>query len=291
MDVEVIRDPERMRERSRAARAAGRTVGLVPTMGFLHEGHASLILKAREECGFVVVSIFVNPAQFGPGEDFERYPRDIDHDLSVLERTGADVMFSPEASRMYRRENGGHRTWVTVEGLADRLCGAARPGHFRGVATVVTKLLHIVEPDAVYFGQKDAQQAILIRAMARDLDMAARVVVCPTVRERDGLAMSSRNKYLSPAEREAAPVIHRALQAASDAAAEGASGTGVADRARIVLAGEPMFSVDYLELVSTTDLKPIEPGFSGEALLAVAGRIGNTRLIDNLVIAVKAATH
>src|SRR5215475_8949644 len=238
MKLDVITEPARMRERSRAARHGGLKVGLVPTMGYLHEGHLSLMRRARRECGLTVASIFVNPAQFGPGEDFERYPRDLDHDRAMLERAEVDVLFHPDAATMYPRAAGGlgaHHTWVEVEGLSDTLCGTARPGHFRGVATVVAKLLNIVEPDSAYFGQKDAQQAIIIRTMVRDLDMSARIEVCPTVREPDGLAMSSRNKYLSPAERQAAPVIHRALSLAAQAVAAGErSPRALIERTRIV---------------------------------------------------------
>ena len=190
---------------------------------------------------------------------------------------------------MYPRDGAGYHTWVTVEGMSEVLCGASRPGHFRGVATVVTKLLNIVEPDIAYFGQKDTQQAIIIRTMARDLNMSARIEVCPTVREPDGLAMSSRNRYLSPAERGVAPVICRALLVAADAVASGErSPRAIVERARIALAGEPLFKTEYVELVSASDLRPITGDrISGAALLAVAGRIGPTRLIDNIMLAVK----
>jgi len=290
LSLEIFSEPDRMRERARAARRAGLTVGLVPTMGYLHEGHLSLMRRSRRECGFTVASVFVNPTQFSAGEDFERYPRDDAHDRMMLERAEVDALFHPDVEQMYPRPaSRAHRTWVTVEGMSDVLCGAARPGHFRGVATVVTKLLNIVEPDVAWFGQKDAQQAILIRAMARDLDMGTRIEICPTIREADGLAMSSRNKYLSPVERAAAPVIHRALSAASEAIASGErSPRAILERARIMLAGEALFKPEYVELVSTTDLKSInDERLSGEALLAVAGRIGTTRLIDNIIVAVK----
>lgn len=282
---EMIVDPGAMRERSRAARRGGLTVGLVPTMGYLHEGHMSLFAGARAACGLAVVSIFVNPTQFGPAEDFERYPRDLDRDRTMVERAEADVLFLPETETIYPDGSTGQRTWVTVEGMSDVLCGRSRPGHFRGVTTVVTKLLNIVEPDAVWFGQKDAQQAIVIRRMARDLDMAARIEVGPTVRERDGLAMSSRNAYLSPRGRAAAPIIHRALAAARQAASDGErSAPALLALTRAVLARERMFEIDYVELVSTDDLRPIAGELSGPALLAVAGRIEKTRLIDNELI-------
>lgn len=288
MTLARISDPEAMRARARAARASGLRVGFVPTMGYLHEGHLSLLRRARACSGFVVASIFVNPAQFGPGEDFDRYPRDLERDASLLQRAEADVLFNPEVAAVYP---AGHRTWVTVEGLSDVLCGVSRPGHFKGVATVVLKLMNVVEPDVAYFGQKDAQQAILIRTMARDLNLGIGVEVCPTVREADGLAMSSRNAYLSPPERAAAPVIHRALKSALDAVSAGErSARGVLQRARRVLDGEPLLRVEYVELISARDLSPLTDETlmdhlrSKEALLAVAGRIGVTRLIDNILL-------
>jgi pantoate--beta-alanine ligase len=250
------------------------------------------VSRARSECGFTVVSLFVNPAQFAPGEDFERYPRDLERDLDMLRRAEVDVVFHPEAADMYPDGPATHRTWVTVEGLSDALCGASArrgPGHFRGVATVVAKLFNIVEPDVAYFGQKDAQQAVIIQAMVRDLNMGTHVAVCPTVREADGLAMSSRNKYLSAAERAVAPVIHRALSAVSEAAAAGVRSPGaLVARARSVLADEPLFKIEYVEMVGLSDLNPLEgEAIHGEALLAVAGRLGQTRLIDNIIVAVK----
>lgn len=251
MRMEVIRDPARMRERSRAARAAGATIGFVPTMGYLHAGHMSLVARARSECGLAVASIFVNPAQFGPGEDLDRYPRDPERDFGMLADAGVDVVFHPDAPALYPRGVAAHQTWVTVKGLSETLCGdpgRRGPGHFRGVATVVTKLLNIVEPDVAYFGQKDAQQAIVIATMTRELDMSARIEVCPTVREADGLAMSSRNKHLTPAQRAAAPVIHRALTAAATEASLGEDRVAVlVARAREVLRTEPEFEIEYVE--------------------------------------------
>ena len=288
MKVEVILEPAVMRVRSRAARAAGKTVGLVPTMGYLHEGHLSLIQKARAECSVTVVSIFVNPSQFGPQEDFARYPRDLDRDRALVERAEADIIFHPDAGALYPDGAAALRTWVTVEGMSDVLCGGSRPGHFRGVATVVTKLFNIVEPDAAYFGQKDAQQAIIIKRMAKDLDSGVRIEICPTVREEDGLAMSSRNKYLGPAERPAAAVIHRALSSAAAAARAGEwSPRRLVEAARAVLEKEPLFTTEYVELVDATSLSSVsasEGPLPRESLLAVAGRIGQTRLIDNVII-------
>ena len=292
--MEVIREPARMRERSRAARAAGATIGFVPTMGYLHAGHMSLVARARSECKLAVASIFVNPAQFGPGEDFDRYPRDPERDFAMLKDARVDVVFHPDAADLFPRGVAAHRAWVAVVGLSDTLCGdpgRRGPGHFRGVATVVTKLLNIVEPDVAYFGQKDAQQAIVIATLARELDMSARIEVCPTVREADGLAMSSRNKYLTAAQRAAAPVIHRALMAAAADASRGQClASALVARAREVLRTEPEFEIEYVEIAGLSDLRSPEDGVvRGEALLAVAGRMGNTRLIDNMIVAVKAA--
>ena len=216
--METLTAPETMRRRAEAARREGLTIGFVPTMGFLHEGHLSLVRQARAACDLVVVSVFVNPAQFSPGEDLERYPRDLVRDSRMLAEAGADVLFAPESGAIYRP---GHDTWVDVPGLAAGLCGPFRPGHFRGVATVVTKLFNIVRPDIAWFGQKDAQQAALLVRMAEDLDFGVRIVVAPTVREPDGLAMSSRNAYLTPAEREAAPALYAALREAERAVRDG----------------------------------------------------------------------
>lgn len=292
MSMEVITDPARMRERTRAAHVTGATIGFVPTMGYLHEGHMSLVSRARAECTFVVASIFVNPAQFGPDEDFDRYPRDQKRDLSMLQEASVDIVFCPPAEALYPHGVASHRTWVEVRGLSEVLCGdpgRRGPAHFRGVATVVTKLFHIVEPDVAYFGQKDAQQAIVISTLARDLDMGPRIEICPTVRESDGLAMSSRNKYLTPEQRAAAPVIHRALAAAASEAARGEKRVAaLVERARDVLSKEPLFGIEYIEVAGLSDLRPPENGVvHGEALLAVAGRMGNTRLIDNVIVAVK----
>ncbi len=285
-----IVNPEEMRRLCHAERNAGRTIGFVPTMGALHEGHASLLRRARQECGFAVASIFVNPAPFGPAEDLSRYPRDLARDAALLERIEIDALFHPEAADVYPPP---HRTWVTVEGMSDVLCGAARAGHFRGVATVVLKLLNIVEPDVAYFGQKDAQQAAIITMMARDLNLPCRIEVCPTVREPDGLAMSSRNAYLDARQRAAAPVIYRALTAAQDAVTGGErSLAAILARAREALAGEPLFAMEYLELVRHDDLSLLAGDhLTGVALLAVAGRIGTTRLIDNIVLQVDCGTR
>ena len=255
-------------------------VGLVPTMGFLHEGHLSLIRYAREECATVVVSLFVNPKQFGAGEDLDAYPRDEARDAALAEECGADILFAPDAAAVYP---DGFATAVEVAGLTDVMCGAARPGHFAGVTTVVTKLFSMVGPDVAYFGQKDAQQALVIRKLVRDLDIPVRIEICPTVREPDGLALSSRNAYLSPDERERALALNRSLRAAEAAVAAGhttADDVLAAAREQLQQAGiEP----EYLELRSAKDLAPVER-VNGSTLLAVAAQVGRARLIDNTIL-------
>jgi pantoate--beta-alanine ligase len=265
------------------ARRRGRTVGLVPTMGALHEGHASLIRAARAESGFVVVSIFVNPTQFGPNEDFHRYPRPLEHDLDVCAREGTDLVFHPSVEGMYAP---GFRTFAEVTELQDGLCGASRPGHFRGVVTVVLKLFHIVAPDVAYFGQKDAQQARIIQQMVRDLDVPVTVRVCPIVREPDGLALSSRNRYLDAEQRRQAVVLVQALEEARRRIEQGerdgaALQQGLAER----IARTPGAVLDYAAVVDADSLRPLER-LRGEVLLAVAVKFGATRLIDNLKVTV-----
>ena len=272
--MKVVRTIEEVRRE-----LAGREgVGFVPTMGYLHEGHLSLIRRAREECETVVVSIFVNPKQFGEGEDLDAYPRDLDRDLGLAHM--ADLVFVPEADEIYPP---GFSTTVEVGDLTEVLCGGARPGHFAGVTTVVTKLFNIVRPDVAYFGQKDAQQAIVIRRLVRDLAMPVRIEVCPTVREEDGLAMSSRNAYLGPEERERALALSRSLRAAEAAVAAGrieADDVLAAAREQLQQAGlEP----EYLELRSAQDLRPVER-VNGSTLLAVAAQVGRARLIDNTIL-------
>lgn len=270
-----------MRRLVKHAHAAGQTVGLVPTMGALHEGHLSLIRRARAENDVVVVSIFVNPTQFGPHEDFARYPRPWERDVRLAEEAGADVVFHPSAEEMYPE---GYSTWVEVEGLTEGLCGASRPGHFRGVATVVTKLLHICQPERVYFGQKDAQQLAVIRRMVRDLDFPVEVVDCPTVREADGLALSSRNTYLSPEERAQAPVLYRALREVERLVQTGETQVSeLVAAARAVLAKAPLAQVEYVEIVDAESLEPVAR-VEGPCLVALAVRFGDTRLIDNVLI-------
>jgi len=256
-------------------------VGLVPTMGFLHDGHLSLVTRARQECRSVAASIFINPTQFGPTEDLAAYPRDLPRDLASLEAAGVDLVWTPSPEAIYPP---GFQTWVTVEGVSQGLEGERRPGHFRGVATVVTKLFHAFGAQRAYFGQKDAQQAAVIRRLAADLDIPTEIVVCPTVREPDGLAMSSRNTYLDPDERRAATVLYRALETARRAFA---SGEDDADRLRqilqTVLAEEPRAEVQYVSAADPDTLRELH-GPTERALLSMAVFIGKTRLIDNLVI-------
>jgi pantoate--beta-alanine ligase len=258
-----------------------RPLGLVPTMGFLHEGHLALVRRARAECAAVGVSIFVNPAQFGPQEDLARYPRDIERDLRLLEPAGADVVWAPEAGEMYPP---GYQSYITVDEIAQPLEGAVRPGHFRGVSTVVAKLFNAFSPNRAYFGQKDAQQAAVIRRMALDLNFPLEIVVCPTVRESDGLAMSSRNTYLQPEERRAAIVLYRALCAAQAASR---SGEQDAEKLRAVmrqyLAAEPRAQTEYVSVADPDTLQELQC-VDRNALFSMAVRIGKTRLIDNFVL-------
>jgi len=268
----VLRGAEEMR-----AFVARRAFGLVPTMGYLHEGHLSLVRRAREECAAVVVSIFVNPLQFGPGEDFGRYPRDPKRDAALAKEAGADALFMPEVVELYPE---GFATEVRLRGVEDVLEGAARPGHFAGVATVLAKLLNIVGPERMYMGQKDAQQAFLVGHMIRDLNFPTRLVVCPTVREPDGLAMSSRNAYLGEEERIAATAIPRALFAARDAGST--EPEALEETVREALTSEPLIALEYVSANDAATLGPVEPK-TGEILLSLAARVGKTRLIDNVV--------
>jgi pantoate--beta-alanine ligase len=263
------------------ARSRGATIGLVPTMGALHEGHLALIRKARSQNDVVVVSIFVNPTQFGVGEDLATYPRDLEHDLWLAENAGADLVFGPPVGEMYPR---GFSTWVEVEGLTRGLCGASRPGHFRGVCTVVAKLFNICRPDRAYFGEKDAQQLAVIKKMVRDLDIPLEIVPCPTVRAHDGLALSSRNARLSPEERAQAPVLYRALSTALTLVENGERDAGrLKDEICALLAEAALARIDYVEIVSADDLVPLDV-LAGSCLIAVAAWFGKTRLIDNITV-------
>lgn len=279
--METIHTIEWMKQVTRQARANGRLIGFVPTMGALHEGHLSLVRAAAQQCSPVIVSIFVNPKQFGPGEDFQKYPRTLEADRARLESLGVDYVFAPPPAEMYP---DGFRTYVDVEGLGGRLEGRSRPGHFRGVTTVIGKLFEIVQPHFAYFGRKDAQQARIIRQMARDLNFDAEIVVCPIVREADGLAMSSRNAYLSPGERRAALVLSRALDAVRSKIMAGErDALHLSAMMRQIIAAEPLASLDYAEIVDADTFEPVTRlRRSCLALLAVF--VGPMRLIDNILI-------
>lgn len=278
-----------MRAASRAARLAGKRLGFVPTMGALHEGHLSLVRAARRASDVVTASIFVNPTQFGPKEDLAKYPRPFERDCKLLESEGVDLVFAPTVEEMYPTSPDGSVrpasvTWVTVEGLSNKLDGRSRPGHFRGVATVVSKLFHIVEPDAAFFGQKDAAQVAVIRRMVQDLNLRVEIVICPIVREPDGLAMSSRNAYLDPKQRQQALVLQRSLEKVRQMAERGEAGAArLAAAGRQEVAGEPSVRLDYFEVVDPDTLDPISDTSQG-ALVAVAAYVGSTRLIDNIVL-------
>jgi len=279
--MKIVHTIAEIREFVRQARLAGCTVGLVPTMGYLHEGHLELMRRARERCGIVVASVFVTPTQFGPNEDLARYPRDLERDARLAAEVGVDVIFNPPVEEMYPP---GYCTYVDVERITENMCGASRPGHFRGVATVVTKLFNIVRPDAAFFGQKDAQQALVIRRMAADLNMDLEIVTVPTVREPDGLAMSSRNVYLDPEQRRAALVLAGSLDRAVEAVRAGER--DVLQIRRLVeelIRAEPLARIDYVEIYSYPGLEPVER-LQGQALLALAVKFGQTRLIDNVIL-------
>ncbi len=255
--------------------------GFVPTMGFLHDGHLSLVRRARAECASVVVSVFVNPSQFAPNEDLADYPRDLDRDLTLLEEAGTDLVVTPPTESVYPE---GYDTWVTVERLTERLEGGDRPTHFRGVATIVAKLFNLVRPERAYFGQKDAQQALVVRRLIRDLNYDIDLVVCPTVREPDGLAMSSRNAYLSPEERAAATVLHRSLQRVETLYADGERDADrMRNAMRELLAAEPLARPAYVSVADIEDLTELDT-VDRKALVSLAVRIGRTRLIDNVVL-------
>jgi pantoate--beta-alanine ligase len=270
-----------MKEYARGARGEGRVIGLVPTMGALHEGHTALVARARQECSHVIASVFVNPKQFGPKEDYKKYPRNLEKDAEKLAAVGVDALFAPETADVYP---DGFRTYVSVEGISERLEGRSRPGHFRGVATVVLKLFEIVEPHFAYFGRKDAQQVRIISAMVHDLNLDTEIVVCPVVREADGLALSSRNAYLSAEERKAATVLHRALVAARSELSVGMrDALQLQTVMRRTIEAEPLATVDYAEIVSADTFEPmIRVAQLSYAVLAVF--VGKTRLIDNLLI-------
>lgn len=265
-------------------RAEGKSIGLIPTMGFLHEGHLSLVRESLRKTDCAIVSIFVNPAQFGPDEDFKQYPRDLERDVDILEKEGVEIVFLPDLEDMYP-EN--YRTYVEVHDLQDKLCGRSRPGHFRGVCTVVLKLFQIVKPDIAFFGQKDAQQALILKKMVRDLNLRVDIDVLPIVREADGLALSSRNIYLNTEERNAALVLIKSLKKAEQMIDEGGRESGRIIKAmREVINLEPLARIDYVEIVDLDNLNPLDK-IEGEALVALAVFIGKTRLIDNMIVNLK----
>jgi len=279
--MEIIRMPRVMQGISRDYMLTGKTVGFVPTMGALHNGHLSLVRRARHENDITVVSVFVNPIQFGPTEDFKQYPRDIEGDTEKLQQEGVDIIFTPEISAIYPE---GFSTYVEVDKISEKLCGAFRPGHFRGVATVVTKLLNIIRPKRAYFGQKDYQQTVIIKKVVKDLDMDADVVVCPTIREHDGLALSSRNAYLDERQRRASTVLYKCLIEASELIKSGIMDSIYIKRVmQERLLHEPAVSeVEYCGIYDPDSLEE-PPEIKGDVLLAVAVKMGNTRLIDNIL--------
>ncbi len=279
--MRILSSPEEMHAACRELRRQGLRLGLVPTMGALHEGHLSLVRMARAQAQAVAVSLFVNPLQFGPAEDYGKYPRNFERDRELLSAERVDLLFAPTPEQMYAP---GAATYVTVEGMSDKLCGRSRPGHFRGVTTVVAKLFHVVEPDLAFFGQKDAAQVAILKRMVRDLNFAVQIVVGPTVREPDGLALSSRNAYLDAQQRKSATVLYRALMRIQTLADKGErSAEALLRGGKDVIAEEPAVRLDYLEIVNADTLDAVSD-ISAGALVAVAAYVGSTRLIDNLVL-------
>lgn len=280
--MEIIRTVSWMKQAARQARAENHVIGMVPTMGALHDGHLSLLRRAHSECSKVFASIFVNPTQFGPNEDLSKYPRTFEADVAKLESAGVDILFAPDAKEIYPP---GFTSYVTVEGLSDRLEGRSRPGHFRGVATVVLKLFEIAQPHYAFFGRKDAQQARILQRMLRDLNSDVELVLCPIVREPDGLALSSRNAYLNPEERRAAAVLHRALEAVRSEVLAGArDALRLQNAARGVLAEEKLARVDYVEVAGADTFEPVVRIGAQPSYVLLAVFVGKTRLIDNLLI-------
>jgi len=276
----LIGIPE-MKAAALTLKARGKTIGLVPTMGSLHEGHFSLVRESRRRCDATVVSIFINPIQFGPKEDLMRYPKDFEHDRAMLAAEGADILFYPDAGAMYPE---GYKTYVEVIDFQDRLCGESRPGHFRGVCTVVLKLFNIVLPDLAFFGQKDAQQAIILKKMAGDLNLDVKIEAMPIIREADGLAMSSRNTYLNAQERKAAPILFSSLREARSLFEKGERRAGILiGRMKALIATEPLARLDYVEIVNPWTLAPLDE-INREGLIAMALFVGETRLIDNTLV-------
>ena len=274
--MQIARTVEEAKQITRAWKRNGETIGLVPTMGYLHEGHASLIERARKENDRVVVSVFLNPTQFAPNEDLESYPRDFDRDCALCEKIGADLVFHPEPEEMYHDPHA----FVNINLLSSTMDGAARPIHFRGVCTVVSKLFNIVQPDNAYFGQKDAQQLAIVKKMAADLNFDVKVNGCPIVREADGLAKSSRNTYLSAEERAAAPILFKAIQKGQEIIEPGMRAANLEAAMKDVLASEPLANTEYVTAVDALTMQPVET-IDRDVLVAMAVRIGTTRLIDN----------
>jgi pantoate--beta-alanine ligase len=279
--MKVAKTIKSVRSLVKAVRSRGKRIGFVPTMGALHIGHISLIKKAKQQTDFVVVSIFVNPTQFGPSEDFKKYPRPIKNDLAICRKAGVDVVFAPAAKQIYPGEN---LTWVNVGKLTEQLCGRFRQGHFRGVTTVCAKLFNIVAPDIAFFGQKDAQQAIIIKKMVADLNMPLKIVACPTVRQADGLAVSSRNQYLTEQEKKDAAYIYKALKKSRSLIKAGARKNKVIiGEIKKILKHVPSIKVEYISIVDSETLQGLEK-ITGKVLIAVAVKIGSTRLIDNILV-------
>jgi pantoate--beta-alanine ligase len=281
--MQIFKNKHGIRDFIRKCKTLEKRVGFVPTMGYLHQGHLSLMQKAAKDCEIVVASIFVNPTQFGPQEDFSKYPRDLAKDCQLLEAQGVDALFYPDEQEMYGRD---FSTWIEVSNLSDSLCGRSRPGHFKGVATVVTKLFNIIQPDSAYFGQKDAQQSLVIKQMVRDLDLPVEVVIVPTVREKDGLAMSSRNVYLNPEQRAVAPILFSLLKKAGQMVAEGEREIKKLESMVISeLEKHKEAEIDYVEIRSLPSLEKRD-FLESSSLMALAVRFGQTRLIDNIILEV-----
>lgn len=276
--MKIVKDIDELRRDLKGYKLEGKSIGLVPTMGYLHEGHASLIRKARAENDIVVVSDFVNPIQFGPKEDLKTYPRDLEADSKLCEDIGVDFIFAPEASKMYH----DRKTFVDIEDMSNNLCGAKRPGHFRGVCTVCTKLFNITGADRAYFGQKDAQQVAIIKKVVADLDIPIEIIPCPIVREDDGLALSSRNTYLSEEERKAALCLSKAIFKGEDLAKSGSSVSEVLEKMKKIISSEKLARIDYISAVDLTTMEDAKD-FDGDRLVAIAVFIGKTRLIDNFI--------
>lgn len=279
--METAKTIEIARRLITAAKKQGKSIGFVPTMGALHAGHISLITAAREKCDFVVVSIFVNPTQFAPTEDLNNYPRPLEKDLQICQTAGVDLVFLPDNDQMYPSEN---TTWVTVGNLSAVLCGQSRPTHFRGVTTVCAKLFNIISPDFAFFGQKDAQQAIIIKKMVSDLNMPLEIVVCPTIRQPDGLALSSRNKYMTDEQKLQATSLYKSLQLAESLILQGTRDTEqIISQMRQCLSKYPAIAPDYISVVDTETLKPVDR-IKGRVLIALAAKVGRSRLIDNIIL-------